>query len=82
MKGPIDIYYDEEGDFLEITITNPPEESYCEDVNEDVFIRRDEDTDEVVGLGVLNFKSHTKDLKNILNNVPVKISFETIKSAS
>ncbi len=82
MKGPIDIYYDEEGDFLEITIKNPPEASYCEDVDEEVFIRREEESHEVIGLGILNFKEHSKDLKNILNKVPVRISFETTNSAS
>jgi len=82
MKGPIDIYYDVEGDFLELTIMNPPKESYCEDVNEDVFLRKDEDTHEVIGLGILNFKTHAKDLKKILANVPVKINFETMKVAS
>ena len=78
MKGPLDIYYDEEGDFLEITISNPPEESYCEDINEDVYLRRDEQTHEVIGIGILNFKLHAKDLKDILKNAPVKINFESI----
>ncbi len=78
MKGPIDIYYDEEGDFLEITITNPPAESYCEDIHEDVFVRKDEKTGEAIGIGILNFKEHTKDLKNILVDVPIKINFEAI----
>ena len=82
MKGPIDIYYDVEGDFLELTIINPPKESYCEDVNEDVFLRKDEDTHEVIGLGILNFKTHARDIKEILANVPVKINFETTKIAS
>ncbi len=76
MKGQLDIYYDEEGDFLEITIMNPPKESYCEDVNEDVFVRKAEGTGEVVGIAVLNFKEHTKDLRDILVNVPIEISFE------
>lgn len=78
MKGPIDIYYDEEGDFLEITIADPPEESYCEDINEDVFIRKDEKTGEIIGIGILNFKLHSSDLKNILANVPVKIRFDSL----
>ena len=78
MKGPIDIYYDEEGDFLELTVTNPPEESYCEDIHEDVFIRKDEKTGEVVGIGILNFKEHAKDLKDI--DMPVKIKFEDIET--
>jgi len=78
MNGKIDIYYDEEGDFLEITIANPPEESYCEDIDEDVFIRRDEKTREVIGIGILNFKEHSKDLKDILIKAPVKINFELL----
>lgn len=82
MKEPIDIYYDDEGDFLEITIKNPPKESYCEDVNNDVFIRRDEESHDIIGLGILNFKEHTKELSSILKNVSLKISFETINSAS
>ncbi len=81
MKGPIDIYYDEEGDFLEITIANPPQESYCEDINEDVFVRREEDTHEIVRIGILNFKLNAKDSKEILAHVPVKINFETIESS-
>ena len=79
MKGPIDIYYDEEGDFLEITIINPPVESYCEDIHEDVFIRKDQNTHEVIGIGILNFKERAKELKDILIDVPVKINFEAIK---
>ena len=52
--------------FLEITVINPPKESYCEDVNEDVFIRKDENTGNVVGIGILNFKLHAKDLKKVI----------------
>jgi uncharacterized protein YuzE len=78
MKGPIDIYYDKEGDFLEITIVDPPDESYCEDITEDVFIRKDEKTGEIIGIGILNFTDHTNDLKEILMDVPVKINFEAV----
>jgi uncharacterized protein YuzE len=79
MKGPIDIYYDKEGDFLEITILNPPKESYCEDISEDVYIRKAEKSGEVIGLGILNFTLHAKDLREILEKVPLRINFETIK---
>ncbi len=78
MKGHLDIYYDEDGDFLEITISNPPDESYCEDINEDVYLRKDEKTHEVIGIGIMNFKLHTKDLTDILRNAPVKINFEAV----
>lgn len=78
MKGPIDIYYDDEGDFLEITVANPPKESYCEDIDEDVYVRKDEKTGEIIGIGILNFRLHTNDLKNILSRVPVKINFDSL----
>lgn len=71
MKGQIDIYYDEEGDFLEITIVNPPNESYCEDVNEDVFLRKEEETGEAIGIGIL---------KDILVRAPAEINFSAIKT--
>ncbi len=79
MKGGIDIYYDEEGDFLEITIMPSPEQSYCEDVHEDVFMRKNSNTNEIIGIGILNFKSHKNDLKNILSNIPIKVNFETYR---
>lgn len=75
MKGNIDIYYDVEGDFLEITIINPPSESYVEDVSKDVYVRKTEDG-QIIGVGVFNFKNHSHDLKDILVDVPVKVSFE------
>lgn len=78
MKGAMDIYYDKEGDFLEITIMPPPNESYCEDINEDVFVRKHEETGEIVGIGILNFLSHAANLKNILSEIPLKINFETV----
>ena len=76
MKGPINIYYDDEGDFLEITVSNPPKESYCEDISEDVFVRKDEETKEIMGIGILNFKKHASDLKDIFINAQIKINFE------
>lgn len=78
MKGPIDIYYDDGGDFLEITVANPPKESYCEDIKEDVYVRKEEETGNIIGIGVLNFKLHAHDLKSILARVPVKITFDSI----
>jgi|TARA_Y100000034_G_scaffold37435_2_gene46041 uncharacterized protein YuzE len=79
MKGNFDIYYDPEGDFFEITIMPPPKQSFCEDINEDVFLRKDSYTDEVVGIGILNFKKHAHKLKEILTTVPLKINFEMIE---
>ena len=82
MKGPLDIYYDEEADFLEITLANPPAESYCEDIDEDVYLRKNEVTGEVIGIGILNFKNHISDLKNIFMKASIKISFEDAKHSN
>jgi uncharacterized protein YuzE len=65
MKGPIDIYYDPEGDLLEIAIVPTPRASYCQDVHEDVFLRRSEATHDIVGIGILNFKHHPVDLRKV-----------------
>jgi len=78
MNGPINIYYDDEGDFLEITISNPPEESYCEDVNEEVFVRKTENSGEIIGIGILNFRENSKHMQEILSKIPIKINFESI----
>jgi uncharacterized protein YuzE len=77
MKVQPDIYYNEEADFLEITVPNPSEESYCEDIDEDVYVRKDEETHEIIGIGILNFKEHIGELNNILLKAPIFISFES-----
>ena len=50
------IYYDEEGDYLEIRIAEPTE-NYGDHVTDDVVIFRDEKTDDAVGIGIFNFLS-------------------------
>ena len=79
MKGGIDIYYDDEGDFLEITMMPSSEQSYCEDINENVFVRKDSNTNEIIGIGILNFKSNANNIKDILANSPIQINFETLE---
>ena len=41
------IYYDEEGDFLEIGIGQPPKKEYTEEIESGIFITKDEKTDEI-----------------------------------
>ena len=78
MKGKLSIYYDEEGDFLEITI-GKPRRDYGDHVSEDVVLFKDEETDEVTGIGIFNFKSRTKNLDEINLNLPINISLEQLK---
>ena len=75
MKGKLSIYYDEEGDYLEIfKKTGVP--NYGEDIASGITIFRDEETDEVIGIGILNFKKKINNLDQI--ELPFEINFPTI----
>ncbi|HLD15050.1 MAG TPA: hypothetical protein VJB94_00520 [Candidatus Nanoarchaeia archaeon] len=72
MKEKLFIHYDDEGDFLEFRIGSP-KEAYFEEVEEDVFQRCDEKTNEVKGFAIFNFKKRTENLKDIAFSLPFKI---------
>lgn len=72
MEGKLNVYYDEEGDFLEINIGEFTK-SYCRDIDEGVFERIDEETGQVIGIGILSFKKRTEKLKPIKVSLPVKL---------
>ncbi len=74
MKNKLRIYYDEEGDFLEISIGEQTE-CYAEEVEEGVFLRKDNKTGEVKSISVVGFKKRSKDLKDIGLNLPVALNF-------
>ncbi len=74
MKERMRVYYDEEGDFLEIS-TGKPTQCYATEVEPGVFIRKDEKTEEVKSVGILGFKKRSKPLKDIEMNLPVKVTF-------
>ena len=71
-----DIYYDEEGDFLEITFGIPSEKDYAEEIEPGVFITRDEESNEVKGVGILSFKKRAEILKRILKQVHIALPLE------
>lgn len=72
MKGQMRVYYDEQGDYLEIRIATP-RENYGDHITDDIVIFRDEETDEAVGIGIFNFKKRTKDLHKIKLDLPIDI---------
>ncbi len=80
MKGQMEIYYDEEGDYLEIFIKDPSP-NYGEDISDDVTVFRDEKTDEVVGIGIQDFKKQTKSLRDIRLNLPFSVNFEELQKS-
>lgn len=79
MKGKMEIYYDEELDYLEVLIQNPPP-NYGEDIAEDITLFKDEKTDEIVGIGIQEFKEKAKNLQDIKIDIPIEINFSLLKS--
>ena len=72
MKGKMRVYYDDEADYLEIRIGDSTP-NYGEELSEDITLFKDEKTDEVVGIGIMNFKSKA-NLNNLEINLPLDIS--------
>lgn len=56
--GSLKVWYDQEGDFLEVTFEVAP--GTLEEVQDDVFERRTQDG-RVVGFAVMNFSKHDQD---------------------
>lgn len=48
------LYFDEEGDILEITV-GCPRKSLAKELKDDIFVRYDPETGEIVGIMILNF---------------------------
>ena len=74
MKEKMRVHYDAEAEFLEIGVGRPSR-CYAAEVEPGIFLRRDEKTDEVKSIGVLNFKKRSKSTKNSNLILPVEISF-------
>ncbi|MBI4162600.1 MAG: DUF2283 domain-containing protein [Candidatus Aenigmarchaeota archaeon] len=74
MKGQMQLYYDEEGDFLEINIGEYTE-GYFKDVGEGVAERIDEKTGKVTGIAILSFRKRAE--KDMKINLPVNIEISS-----
>ncbi|MEK6936220.1 MAG: hypothetical protein AABW67_05510 [Nanoarchaeota archaeon] len=69
----LNIYYDEEGDFLEITngdISN----CYFDNFGNGIFQILDKETKEVKGISIHSFKKRSKEVDDIRINLPFKIT--------
>ena len=71
-----DIYYDEAGDFLEISFGIPPKTEYSEEIEPGVFVTKDEKTEEIKSVGILNFKKRVEILNKILSRFNKKLPLE------
>jgi len=72
-----EIYYDKEGDFLELSFGEPAEEGTTEEVESGIFITRDIESGKITDIGILDFKKRvdilTKILKRFNMEIPLKI---------
>ena len=75
-----DIYYDEEGDFLEITFGDAAENEGTEQVEPGIFITKNTDTDQIRAVGILSFKKRPDLLRSVLNkmNISFPLSISSI----
>jgi len=76
MNNKTKIYYDEEGDFLEISVGEPTE-CYAEEVRPGVFLRIDKKTGEAKSIGILDFKKRSQ-VKDIEFNLPITLDFSQL----
>ena len=70
------IYYDEEGDFLEVTFGESPELEYTDEAEQGVFVTRNEQTGDVYSIGILSFKKRVQILGRILSKFGKKLPGE------
>jgi len=81
MKGEMRIYYDKEGDYLTIFVGEPVP-NYGEDIAEGITLFKNQETDEVIGIGIQEFSEKTESLKDIKLKLPFFVSFEEIQKSS
>ena len=72
MKGQMQLYYDEEGDFLEINIGEFAK-GFFRDAGEGISESIDEKTGQVTGVAVLGFRKRTHEMRDLKINLPLKI---------
>ena len=77
MEGKMNIYYDEEGDFLEITMGDISN-CYFENVGKGFFKVVDKKTSDVRGIAIFSFKSRTKSLEEIKFSLPFKFDISSL----
>ena len=72
MSNELNLYYDEEGDFLELNVGDYTE-GYFKNLGEGIFERVDKKTNKVTGIAIHGFKKRTQGLKDIKLTLPIKI---------
>ncbi len=77
-----DFYYDEEGDFLELSLSEPAEDGTTEEIEEGIFITRNINTKRITNIGILDFRKRVQVLKQTLNRLKIPFPLEISLSNS
>ncbi|MEK6826000.1 MAG: hypothetical protein AABX08_03790 [Nanoarchaeota archaeon] len=71
MENKMNIYYDEDGDFLEIT-SGDISNSYFDNLDNGVFEIVDKATKDIKGIAIFSFKARMRKLGEIKLSLPFK----------
>ncbi len=78
INNTYEVYYDKEGDFLEVSFGEPAKEGATEEIEQGIFITKDTETGKITDVGILDFKKRVDALTRILKKInidfPLKIS--------
>ncbi|MBU0466389.1 MAG: hypothetical protein KJ718_01825 [Nanoarchaeota archaeon] len=77
MESEMNIYYDEEGDYLEIS-TGDISNCYFDNEGEGIFKIVDKETEEIKGISIHSFKARTKKLEEISVSLPFKLNISLL----
>ncbi len=72
MKNNLNLYYDKEGDFLELSIGKQSEGSF-KNLGDGIFKRIDKKTNKIIGVAIMGFKKRTEQTKDLKISLPVNI---------
>ena len=72
MSNELNLYYDEEGDFLELNI-GAYTEGHFKNLGDGIFERIDKKTNKVTGIAIHGFRKRTRGLRDVKVSLPVKI---------
>lgn len=76
MTNELSIYYDEEGDFLELQVGDYTE-GYFKNIGDGIFERVDKKTSQVVGIAIHAFRKRTQGLKDVKVLLPVRMQLSS-----
>lgn len=72
MKETLQLYYDKEGDLLEISV-GTCEDGFFRNLGKGIFERVDRKSGHVTGILIIGFTKRTRDLKPLDISLPVKV---------